>query len=68
MRGATSEYVFSPVDYVVDVSEYMALEPGMIIGMGAFVETTNTFLKVGDVVENEIERVGVLRNHVVAEK
>jgi len=68
MNGSTSEYVFSPVDYVVDVSEYMALEPGMIIGMGAFVETTNTFLQVGDVVENEIERVGVLRNHVVAEK
>jgi acylpyruvate hydrolase len=67
MNGSTSEYVFSPVDYVVDVSEYMTLEPGMIIGMGAFVETTNTFLEVGDVVENEIERVGVLRNHVVAE-
>jgi 2-keto-4-pentenoate hydratase/2-oxohepta-3-ene-1,7-dioic acid hydratase in catechol pathway len=45
----------------------MLLEPGMIIGMGAFVETTNTFLKVGDVVENEIEKIGVLRNKVAAE-
>ena len=67
MKGSTAEYVFSPVDYVVDVSEYMALEPGMIIAMGAFTETTNTFLAVGDVVENEIERVGVLRNPVIAE-
>ena len=68
MKGSTAEYLFSPVDYVVDVSEYMALEPGMIIAMGAFGETTNTFLKVGDLVENEIQRVGLLRNPVVAEK
>ncbi len=67
MKGSSSEYVYSPADYIVDVSEYMLLEPGMIIGMGAFVETTNTFLKVGDVVENEIEKIGVLRNRVAAE-
>lgn len=68
MKASTRNYTFSPQDYVADVSKYMILEAGTIIAMGAFNETTFTFPKVGDVVENEIEGIGILRNHVVAEK
>jgi acylpyruvate hydrolase len=68
MSASTRNYTFSPQDYVVDVSRFMILEASTVIAMGAFNETTFTFPKVGDVVENEIEGIGILRNHVVAEK
>jgi len=68
MSATTRNYVFSPQDYVADVSKFMILEASTIIAMGAFTETTFTFPKIGDVVENEIEGIGVLRNHVVAEE
>jgi acylpyruvate hydrolase len=68
MKGNSKYYTFSPQDYVADVSQYMILEAGTIIAMGAFNETTFTFPNVGDVVENEIEGIGILRNHVVAEQ
>ena len=68
MSATTRNYTFSPQDYVADVSKFMILEAGTVIAMGAFNETTFTFPKVGDVVENEVERIGVLRNHVIAEE
>jgi 2-keto-4-pentenoate hydratase/2-oxohepta-3-ene-1,7-dioic acid hydratase in catechol pathway len=58
----TSDVVFSPAFLVAYVSRMMTLEPGDLIltgtpaGVGALTE--------GDVVEVEIERVGVLRNAV----
>lgn len=68
MDKSTSGYVFSPADYIHDVSRFMVLEPGTIIAMGAFTDTTTeSFIKVGDLVENEIEKIGVLQNRVVAE-
>ena len=68
MDKSTSHYRFSPADYIHDVSRFMVLEPGTIIAMGAFTDTTTeSFIEVGDAVENEIEGLGVLRNHVVAE-
>lgn len=67
MSANTKNYIFDPYDYIHDVSEYMLLEPGTVIAMGSFVGTTYNFIKPGDVVENEIEGIGVLRNHVVAE-
>jgi 2-keto-4-pentenoate hydratase/2-oxohepta-3-ene-1,7-dioic acid hydratase in catechol pathway len=68
MSASTQNYTFSPQDYVADVSRFMILEASTVIAMGAFNETTFTFPKVGDVVENEIEGIGILRNHVVAEE
>lgn len=58
----TSDMVFSPAFLVAYVSRMMTLEPGDIIltgtpaGIGA--------LSSGDVVEVEVEKVGVLRNRV----
>jgi 2-keto-4-pentenoate hydratase/2-oxohepta-3-ene-1,7-dioic acid hydratase in catechol pathway len=66
MTANTRQHIFSPYDYIRDLSEYMLLEPGTVIAMGSFTGTTYTFIKPGDVVENEIENIGVLRNPVVA--
>jgi len=56
---------------IAHISASITLEPGDIIatgtpeGVGAF-RTPPIFLKPGDVVEIEIEKLGVLRNPVVA--
>ncbi|MEM3096129.1 MAG: fumarylacetoacetate hydrolase family protein [Nitrososphaerota archaeon] len=61
------------VDYLVSfISMVMTLEPGDIIatgtpaGVGIFYKPAPKLLKVGDLVEVEIEKVGVLANRVVA--
>jgi len=64
MNGNTGEYIYGPRDYVHDVSKYMHIEAGTVIAAGAFLKTTYTFIKPGDVVENEIKGIGVLRNTV----
>jgi 2-keto-4-pentenoate hydratase/2-oxohepta-3-ene-1,7-dioic acid hydratase in catechol pathway len=67
----TSKFIF-PVDRLVsDLSLGMSLEPGDIIATGTpggvgFARTPPVFMADGDVVEVEIEGIGVLRNRVVA--
>jgi 2-keto-4-pentenoate hydratase/2-oxohepta-3-ene-1,7-dioic acid hydratase in catechol pathway len=68
MKGNFSSYIYSPEDYIADVSKFMILEPGTMIAMGCFTDTTFTFLTPGDIVENEIESIGVMKNRVVSEK
>lgn len=68
MKVTSRNYIFSPWDYVADVSKFMILEAGTIIAMGGFTESTFTLPKPGDVLENEIEGIGMLRNHVIAEE
>lgn len=65
----TSKMIF-PVDECIAVlSEGFTLVPGDVIatgtpeGVGA---ALGKFLKAGDKIEAEVERIGVLRNHVVA--
>jgi len=67
----TSKLIFK-VPYLVEfISAAITLEPGDIIatgtpeGVGVF-RKPPIFLKAGDVVEIEIERLGILRNAVVA--
>jgi len=67
----TSKLIFN-VPYLVEfISAAITLEPGDIIatgtpeGVGVF-RKPPIFLKPGDVVEIEIERLGILRNPVVA--
>ena len=69
----TSDLIF-PVDELVAVaSEAMTLEPGDIIvtgtpaGVGAF-RKPPLWMKDGDVCEVEVEKIGVLKNPVKAEK
>jgi 2-keto-4-pentenoate hydratase/2-oxohepta-3-ene-1,7-dioic acid hydratase in catechol pathway len=66
--ASTAEMVF-PVAAVIEfVSSFVTLQPGDIISTGTPEGTGKAkgkFLKAGDVLEGEIEGIGVLRNPVV---
>jgi 2-keto-4-pentenoate hydratase/2-oxohepta-3-ene-1,7-dioic acid hydratase in catechol pathway len=67
----TSKMIFGVPELIEFTSASITLEPGDIIatgtpeGVGAFRQPP-VFLKPGDLVEVEIDRLGVLRNQVVA--
>jgi 2,4-diketo-3-deoxy-L-fuconate hydrolase len=67
----TSRMIFRIPQLIEFISASITLEPGDIIatgtpeGVGVF-RTPPVFLKPGDIVEIEIEKLGVLRNPVVA--
>src|SRR5579872_6025829 len=66
----TRQMIFSAAQIVSYVSQIVTLEPGDLIFTGTpsgvgFTRKPPVFLKGGDVVEVEIERIGVLRNFVV---
>lgn len=71
--GTTANMVFSITQLIADISQVMTLEPGDVIatgtpaGVGFVAKPKPVFLQPGDVVEAEIEGIGVLRNPVVAE-
>jgi 2-keto-4-pentenoate hydratase/2-oxohepta-3-ene-1,7-dioic acid hydratase in catechol pathway len=70
--GTTGDLIFQPVDIVIFASRNITLEPGDIIstgtpgGVGVF-RDPQVFLKAGDVVEIEIDKIGTLSNPVVDE-
>lgn len=68
----TSNLIFN-IPYLISyISKRVTLEPGDVIttgtphGVGAF-RNPPIFLQPGDIIEVEIEKIGILRNHVVAE-
>lgn len=61
-NGRTSEMAFSPAQLIAYVSAIMTLEPGDVIMTGTPAGVGP--LRPGDVVEVEVEGVGVLRNPV----
>jgi len=69
----TSKMIFRIPQLIEFISASITLEPGDILatgtpeGVGAF-RKPPVFLKAGDVVEVEVEKLGVLRNTVVAER
>ncbi len=71
-EGHTSLMIFSVAHLIADMSQVMTLEPGDIIatgtpaGIGA-ARTPPRWLRAGDVVRIEIEKVGVLENVVATE-
>ncbi|MCS6851075.1 MAG: fumarylacetoacetate hydrolase family protein [Gemmataceae bacterium] len=69
----TSQMVFSAGQILAYLGQIFTLEPGDIVFTGTppgvgFARNPPVFLKAGDVVEIEIEGLGVLRNPVVAEE
>ena len=62
----TDHLIFNVKEIVSYVSRYVTLEPGDVIYTGT--PGTTKPIKPGDVVEIEVEGVGVLRNRVVAGK
>jgi len=71
-RASTDLLIFDVPELIAYLSTFVELEPGDVIatgtpaGVGAK-RTPPVFLKSGDVVEVEIERIGTLRNRVVDE-
>jgi 2-keto-4-pentenoate hydratase/2-oxohepta-3-ene-1,7-dioic acid hydratase in catechol pathway len=70
-NGNTADMIF-PIDQTIEVlSRGCTLEPGDIISTGTpegvgMGRTPQEWLQVGDVMETEVEGIGVLRNRVVA--
>ncbi len=70
-EGSTQDMIY-PVDALIEwTSRGMTLLPGAIIATGTpdgvgFTRTPPEFLKPGDVMETEVEGIGVLRNRIVA--
>ncbi len=67
--GNTAQMIFSIPQIVTVLSLGMTLEPGDIIATGTpsgvgFSRTPPEFLKPGDVMESEIENIGVLKNPI----
>jgi 2,4-diketo-3-deoxy-L-fuconate hydrolase len=63
----TSKMIFNVAHIVSNLSQGLTLEPGDIIASGTpegvgFAMTPPEFLKDGDVVEVEIQKIGILRN------
>jgi 2-keto-4-pentenoate hydratase/2-oxohepta-3-ene-1,7-dioic acid hydratase in catechol pathway len=70
-QSSTDEFVFDVGHIIRFLTESMTLEPGDVILTGTppgvgFARRPPVFLKPGDIVEVEIEKLGVLRNPVVA--
>ena len=72
-NSSTKNMVFSVYEIVHHLSQVMTLEPGDIIatgtpaGVGVFMKPRPKFLSPGDLVEVEIEKIGILRNIVSKE-
>lgn len=69
-EASTSSMIFSVRQIIAVLSTGLTLEPGDIIATGTpsgvgFARNPPEFLKVGDVVEAEVEGIGMLRNAVV---
>jgi 2-keto-4-pentenoate hydratase/2-oxohepta-3-ene-1,7-dioic acid hydratase in catechol pathway len=72
-QSRTSELIFGIDALVAHVSQLVTLEPGDLIFTGTpsgvgVARKPPVFLKSGDVMEVEIEGLGVLRNPVIAER
>ncbi len=70
-QGNTRDMIFTVSRTIAFLSSLMTLEPGDIIATGTpsgvgFKRKPPVFLKAGDIVEVEIERIGMIRNRVVA--
>jgi len=74
MQDSTTSQLIFPVEELIEyISGVCTLSPGDLIFTGTppgvgFARKPPVFLKPGDVVEIEVERLGVLRNPVVAEE
>ena len=64
--GNSGKMIFNPFETLAYCSDYTPMEAGDVISLGTFAGDKK--IVAGDVVELEVERIGVLRNRVVASK
>ena len=65
-KGNSSKMIFDPYEVLAYCSDYTPMQAGDIISLGTFAGDKE--IRAGDTVELEIEKIGVLRNRVVAAK
>ena len=68
----TSDMIFSTARCISLLSEFMTLEPGDVIATGtpsgvAHARKPQAWMRAGDIVEVEVEKIGVLSNPIVDE-
>jgi len=68
--STTADMIFAVAVIIEELSQGMTLEPGDVIATGTpegvgLGRTPQEFLKDGDMVETEVEGIGILRNQVV---
>ncbi|MFW9934767.1 MAG: fumarylacetoacetate hydrolase family protein [Candidatus Thorarchaeota archaeon] len=72
-KSSTANMVFTVAELISDISKVLTLESGDVIatgtpsGVGFVAKPKPVFLQAGDVVEAEIEGIGILRNPVAKE-
>jgi len=71
--STTSDMIWSVKQTIAAVSEYSTLEPGDLIAMGTppgvgMARKPPRYLRPGEIVEVEIENIGICRNSIVAEE
>lgn len=69
--ASTADQIFDVRETIATLSKSPAVEPGDIIATGTpsgvgFARTPPEYLQPGDIIECEVERIGVLRNRIVA--
>ena len=72
-RASTDDMIFDVANTIAILSSFLTLEPGDVLVMGTpsgigAARKPPLFMKPGDVVEVDIERIGLLRNTIEAEK
>jgi 2,4-didehydro-3-deoxy-L-rhamnonate hydrolase len=66
-HSSAGEMIFTVPEAIAWISSFLTLEPGDLISLGTpggVGETTQTYLRSGDVVEVVVERLGVSINSV----
>ena len=70
-NGNTSQFIYPPEEQIEYASNILTIEPGDIFvcgTCGGVGQGTNTFLKVGDVMETEVEGLGRMRNKFIEDR
>jgi len=70
-QDSSEDMIFMIPEIITQISRFVTLEPGDIIATGTPTGTsfsTKQYLKAGDVVECEIDRIGRLKNFIKLEK
>jgi 2,4-diketo-3-deoxy-L-fuconate hydrolase len=69
-NGNTSQFIFTPEEQIEYASNILTLQTGDVFSCGTcggVGQGINSFLKAGDIMETEIEGLGKMKNHFVAE-
>jgi len=62
-EGTTADMIFDMGELIEHITSFMTLQPGDVVWSGT--PPTRIPVKVGDILEAEIEKIGILRNEIL---